>query len=309
MSITKIFMAPLQGFTDASMRHFHKVVYGALDGYFTPFVRIEHGDVRARDMRDITSELNANHCPTPQIIVRDGDEFGVLTESLINAGHRRVDINMGCPFVPQVRKGRGAGLLGNGDALRDIAQRIEGMEDVEFSIKMRLGICQEDEWMEVMPIINGMKLRHVTVHPRTAAEQYSGALHYEQFYRLKDECTHPVVFNGEINCPDEIDEIVTRCGGLYGVMIGRGLLRRPSLAEEWREGAEWDRTKRVKRLLLMHEMLLEYAEKHLCGEHQVLGKLLPYWEFLGNEFTKKEVKAIAKSKTLKGYKEAVRCLM
>lgn len=298
-------MAPLQGFTEAPMRHFHKMVYGGVDGYFTPFVRIEHGAVRSRDLRDVTSSLNGNHCPTPQIIVKDGDEMEFLTGALVKEGHKRIDINMGCPFVPQVRKGRGAGLLGNMEALRDIAERMKIFADVSFSIKMRLGIRQTDEWRTVLPIINGMALEHVTLHPRTATEQYAGKLHLEQFDRFMSECRHPVVFNGEISRVDEIEEVIVKHDGLYGVMIGRGLLRRPSLAAEWSSGSEWDRDERVKHLLELHKRLLQYAETHLCGDHQVLGKLLPYWEYFGDEFAKKGVKAVMKAKTLDKYKQAV----
>lgn len=305
MCKTRIFMAPLQGFTDAAMRHFHKVVYGGVDEYFTPFVRMEHGAVRARDLRDVTSPLNENHSPTPQIIVRDGEELEFLTERLVKEGHRRVDINMGCPFVPQMRKGRGAGVLRNVEGMHDIAVRMEKWSEVNFSIKMRLGIDRADEWRRVLPIINAMPVEHVAVHPRTAVEQYAGELHIDEFERFMGECRHRVVFNGEINEMRDIEEIVARFDGIYGVMIGRGLLRRPSLAAEWASQSEWDRVNRVKCLLDLHERLLQYAETHLCGEHQVIGKLLPYWEYFGDEFAKKGVKRVLKAKTMDKYKQAV----
>ena len=59
----RLMAAPLQGYTEAPFRHFHAEIYGGGKSltYFSPFLRIEKGSVRPRDLRDITSPLNANH--------------------------------------------------------------------------------------------------------------------------------------------------------------------------------------------------------------------------------------------------------
>ena len=49
----KIYAAPLQGYTDAAWRSAHRSLYGdGVDAYFAPFVRVEHGEVRRRDLVD-----------------------------------------------------------------------------------------------------------------------------------------------------------------------------------------------------------------------------------------------------------------
>jgi tRNA-dihydrouridine synthase len=50
----KLMCAPMQGFTEAPFRHFHAGVYGAADCYFSPFLRVDHGAVRGRDLRDVS---------------------------------------------------------------------------------------------------------------------------------------------------------------------------------------------------------------------------------------------------------------
>ena len=42
----KLYAAPLQGFTEAPWRNFHEEVFGGIDAYYTPFVRIERGGFR-----------------------------------------------------------------------------------------------------------------------------------------------------------------------------------------------------------------------------------------------------------------------
>ncbi len=74
----RIFAAPMQGFTDAPFCHFHTEVYGqGIDAWFSPFIRVEKGEVRRRDIKNITSSLNWNHTLIPQVIFRDEAEFGI----------------------------------------------------------------------------------------------------------------------------------------------------------------------------------------------------------------------------------------
>ena len=86
--------APLQGFTQAPWRAIHSGMFtGAVDEYFTPFMRLESGEPRKRDLRDITAGTNL----TVQIMARDAWEFAVLTEAAVAAGATRIDLNAGCP--------------------------------------------------------------------------------------------------------------------------------------------------------------------------------------------------------------------
>ncbi|WP_354668778.1 tRNA-dihydrouridine synthase, partial [uncultured Duncaniella sp.] len=55
---------------------------------------------------------------------RDVNEFIALVNAVKAIGHRRVDLNMGCPFVPQVRKGRGAGMLVRSDVIPEISRHV-----------------------------------------------------------------------------------------------------------------------------------------------------------------------------------------
>ena len=42
----KLYAAPLQGFTEAPWRNLHQEVFGGIDAYYTPFVRMEKGEFR-----------------------------------------------------------------------------------------------------------------------------------------------------------------------------------------------------------------------------------------------------------------------
>ncbi|MBD5313820.1 MAG: tRNA-dihydrouridine synthase family protein [Bacteroides sp.] len=307
----RLLCAPLQGFTEAAFRHFHAQLYPAIESvtYYTPFIRIEKGEIRSRDMREVCSTLNTNHHLIPQIIFKDTTEFSKLTEELYGNGYREIDLNMGCPFVPQVRKGRGAGIIGNPAVFKDICGIIRSMPEIRFSIKMRVGISAPDEWRALIADINSTPLCHVTIHPRTASQQYGGELHYDQFEEMLHTFEHPVVFNGDIENPDQIGQLRERYPELSGVMIGRGLLKRPSIIAEWIENREWSRSEHIAKILTLHSMIADnYRSTLTGGDTQILSKIKPLWEYFGEEFDRRTVKKIMKASTLSKYDEAVRNL-
>ena len=53
-----IHFAPLQGYTDDVYRRIHHELMGGIQTYYTPFLRMEGGGVRSKDMRDIRPEFN-----------------------------------------------------------------------------------------------------------------------------------------------------------------------------------------------------------------------------------------------------------
>ncbi len=304
----KIFFAPIQGYTDAIYRHLHACLYTPADIYCAPFIHIEHGEPRHRDIRDIISSLNNNITLLPQIIFKNVDEFKTSVNALTAHGYRSIDLNLGCPFQPQIRKGRGASKVLDAECLNELSEYMMSNPDLTFSIKMRLGVNSKKEWNKSVDIINYMPLHHVTIHPRIAKQQYSGELFMDEFHEIYSALSHPIVFNGDITTPEQIDAIIDMYPDLYGVMIGRGLLARPSLIGEWRTKAELSQDEQIKRLLTMHDKLLSDYESTLCGESQILAKIKTFWEYPAAIIGRKSAKLIRKAGSLNSYKNAIKTI-
>ena len=65
----EIFAAPLQGLTDHIWRNTHSRVFaGCISRYYTPFLRIEKGAFRNKDLREITPANNTCRALVPQVI-------------------------------------------------------------------------------------------------------------------------------------------------------------------------------------------------------------------------------------------------
>lgn len=212
----------------------------------------------------------------------------MLVDALAEAGATRIDMNMGCPFPPQVRKGRGAGMLAHPDMVEEIAKAMEGYSDsIDFSVKMRLGVNDASESLSLVDILNSMKLRHITVHPRTATQQYKGELQLDAMDGFTSRLKHPVVFNGEVSSPSDIEKLTSRYDG---VMVGRGLLRRPTLFAEYRSGGELTAEERNEAFLSLIGRTASVLEQRLCGATQLKDKMKPYWEYAPETLDRKTVK-------------------
>ena len=300
-----IHFAPLQGFTESAYRLAHSKFAPGIHTYYTPFLRLEKGEVRAKDLRDL--EADHPYHLIPQIIVRDVDEFNTLTKAVTDLGFKEIDINMGCPYPMQTKSGRGSGILPHVEKVREILGAVSQLsqadstsEGLKFSIKMRLGLESPDESMHLLPLLNEASLAHITLHPRLGIQQYKGALNFEAFDTFYQECKHPLIFNGDITDLKEIQYIETRYPKLAGIMIGRGLLANPVLAAQY---AGLPCGTATETLLKIHaDVAADYARR-LQGNAQILDKIRPFWTYA--DLPKKIRKKIEKSKTLEEYMDAV----
>ena len=297
--------APVQGHTDAAYRHFHSQIYGGEQIYYTPFIRLEKNNLRARDLKDIQSELNLNHHIVPQIIFRDKKELNDLIDILKKNDIKEIDLNMGCPFPLQTGHGRGAATIVNDSLAKEIVETVNSNPDIAFSVKMRLGMKDPGEWKKLLPYLNKMNLKHITLHPRVAKQQYSGEVDLKQFSEFLKDSKNPVIYNGDLRSPEDINNINQRFPEIKGIMIARGILARPSLLSEYVEGKEWDEEKRISKMLEFHRSLFNHYSSILCGDTQVVSKIQPFWEYAENEIGRKPWKAIKKASNLSKYQTAV----
>lgn len=302
------YFAPIQGNTDAAYRHFHATHYGMADHieYTTPFIRLEKGELRKKDIKDVETSLNESLNVVPQVIFRNKEELATLVELLRPyLRNARIDINMGCPFPLQTSKGRGAASVGRPECIIAVKEVVEANPDISFSVKMRLGYAEE-EYEPLLETLNTLNLDHISVHPRTSKEQYSGDIHQDAFSKIYEASKNPVVYNGDLRTPQDVADIVARYPNLHGVMIGRGALARPSIFNEIVSGEEWELPKRRSEMLKFHRELYSYYQANLIGgDHQVLDKIKPFWEYAEEEIGRKAWKGIKKASNISGYQTAL----
>ena len=326
----QVLFAPLQGYTTGIYRKAHAEIFGGVDAYYAPFLRMENGRPREKDLRDIGDDhdLIAGVKSTgamvngakrtgaktiPQIIANSVNEFKTLADAIMQKGFTEIDFNMGCPFPMQVSRHRGAGLLSDTQTVKSIMDEIAQLtvkNSIKFSVKMRLGQNSPDEAFALLPTLNDAPLAHITLHPRLGKQQYKGAIDFTSFVRFYEECRHPLVYNGDITSVSQMRKMESGYPKLAGIMIGRGMLARPSLAAEYKAASDTSAASISERDLLnkileMHGKLYEHARSTYQGDNQILSHIKSFWEYLEPSIPKKAFKKIKKAGNQSEYDAAV----
>ncbi len=292
-------MAPMEGITNYIYRNAFGECYSGLNRYYSPFIAVHEGArMKRRDLKDILPENN-RHPVIPQILTNNSDDCIKACRILWEMGFPEVNINMGCPSPTVTVKGRGSALL------RDLQKLDAFLSDVctssdniglKISVKSRIGWEDPAEFEGILAVFAKYPLKELILHPRVTREGYGGTPHLEIFCKnLLSKCKFPVAYNGNIyQLSDYIkaDEIMDFAGNCVDhVMLGRGLITRPYLAENL---AKWDSCKskmqddaskssqkdEKMRLRSFYETILEESKKEFGGEAQVLShmkELVNYW--------------------------------
>ena len=305
-STLPIHFAPLQGYTEAIYRQAHARIFGGVESYYTPFVRVEHGEIRKKDMREITLENNRGVQLIPQLIAPDVDKMELIIALFIEKGYKNVDINLGCPFPILAKRHNGSGILPYPEEVKTLLGIVVKYPQIRFSVKMRLGWENPEECLAIAPLLNDLPLRQVTMHPRLGKQQYKGDVDLEGFAAFQSVCKHPLIYNGDIKRREDILRIQEQFPMLAGVMIGRGLLANPALALEYKENRTLSANEMRNKLHSMHTSVYsQYAAQLEGGEGQLLNKMKTFWEYLAPGADRKLLKAIHKSGTFQKYNQAV----
>ena len=291
-----VFAAPLQGVTDNVWRMAQHDVFGGVDAYYAPFMRVERGEVRRKDLRDVDPERNAGIKLIPQILACQPDHALMMVEALKQMGYQRIDINLGCPFPPIALHRKGSGMLVYPELVEGLFKALATVDGVEYSVKMRLGWDKNDQWRDILPLMEIIKPVNIAVHPRIGKQQYKGDLDIGQFETLLAASTWPVIYNGGLRTVEDIEELKNRYPGVAAVMVGSGLAANPGM---FAPDASPDDYRRF------HQMLVDgYTEQLNGGEPQLVRHLQDIWQTFLPGTGHKLFKAIRKSRTLEQYETA-----
>lgn len=242
----QLYFAPLEGITGYVYRNAHHACFGGVDRYFTPFVVATFTrKVKTREKMDILPQNNTGIPLVPQILSNNADEFLATARYMADFGYPEVNLNLGCPMATVVNKHKGSGFLGVPDELDAFLNKIyNGAEKIltgdgkplRISLKTRLGLNTPAEFDRIFNVYMQYPLSELIIHARTRKEMYAGRPHLELFRRLLDETSVPLIYNGNIftvRDAERADALFAGASNLCcGLMLGRGLLSDPALAEK-----------------------------------------------------------------------------
>jgi tRNA-dihydrouridine synthase B len=235
-----LLLAPMEGVTDDLYRQFIEKFYPDWDILFTDFLRISTvGEYKEKHFLKHYGSYTMN---SPKL--RNKTIFQILTsekgyhidsvKKIASLGIKFLDLNLGCPSQTVCKNKGGSYLLSDLNILEKILRDIRENYPYFFSVKMRLGYKNDQNFERIIELLNECGIDAITVHGRTQADLYKGSANWQKIKTAVDSSQIPIIANGDINSLERIHECFhqTNC---HSIMIARGALGAPWLAEDFKK--------------------------------------------------------------------------
>lgn len=290
----KCYFAPLEGVTSAPYRQAHHRRFSGVDRYYAPFISPTiHHVLTPREQRDILPEYNEGVPVIPQLLTKNAEDFLWAAGDLAAMGYSEVNLNLGCPSGTVVSKGKGSGFLGHPEELERFLDEIFEKSPIAISVKTRLGVTDSDEFGPILELYNRYPISELTIHPRVQKQMYRGEVWLEHFAKAAAECKIPLCYNGDLNTPADIAAHLERFPAIDTVMLGRGFVGDPALAQKAKGGKAADRAT----LEAFHNDLFEGFAQAMKSQRNAMLRLKEIWFYHINLFDdhEKHIKRLRKA--------------
>jgi tRNA-dihydrouridine synthase B len=219
---------PLAGWTDSAYRPI--LSRCGTRHLWIPFVS-SHAVVDAKSpnrdpyLREVIAE--GGHV---QIFGADPEINAKAAKIVESCGAQTIDFNLGCSVKKVQKGGGGSVLLKNIDLLTQNLVAIKNAVSIPVSMKTRIGYHAKDDTsgLEACRRAADIGYSWVTLHGRTAKQEFGGSANWDVIASLVDELSIPVIGNGDVTTPEDAARMFEQTG-CAGVMIGRAIMGDPWL--------------------------------------------------------------------------------
>lgn len=236
-----LFFAPMEGITDESFRKTILKLYPEWDYFATDFLRVPSAGKYPN--KHLVRHFGKELFEIPWI--QDKTMFQILTshkaftvEMVKQVEELQIpwmDMNIGCPS-PTVCKNRGGSfLLTDLPSLRTLVRNIRQNYTGRFTAKIRIGYSDTNGFEDSIRMLNDEGVEMITVHGRTRDDMYKAPARWSFIEKAVQVSQVPIIGNGDVWATTDIDRML-KDTGCHGVMIARGALKAPWIAQDYRRG-------------------------------------------------------------------------
>ncbi len=263
----KIILAPMEGVVDHLMRDMLTRI-GGFDQCVTEFVRVVDVLLPDRVYYRLCPELKQGGVTPSGVPVKVqllGQDPQCLAENAARAvelGSPGVDLNFGCPAKTVNKSKGGAVLLKEPDKLYAIASAVRRAvpDHVPVTAKMRLGFEDKSLAIENAQAFEAAGIDEIAIHARTKVEGYNPPAYWPWINKIKQKIKTPLVANGEIWSREDA-LLCHQQSGCDNIMLGRGALAVPNLAQSIKQNIPAMSWSEVKQLLVDYSGYEIYGDK------------------------------------------------
>jgi tRNA-dihydrouridine synthase len=274
-------LAPLQTYTDFHFRNAIHDVYGGIDKYYAPYLKLNNdGTIKNTPKIDILPENNALTNIIPQLMACNSDDFFVMANYISDLGYTELNWNMGCPYPMVTRKSMGAGILNQPDELFRMLDSIYPKLNMKLGLKMRMGMDDTSDILKLLPRLNDYPLTEIIIHARNAKQLYTGTCDVDQFKNCIVLSKHTLVYNGDIVDLESFQQLQKELPSISNWFIGRGALMNPMLFNELKTNRVFNDYEYTRKIIELSEKLVTSLTTHQKDKGYALTKMKGYWEYL-----------------------------
>lgn len=301
-------LAPLQTYTDYHFRNAHIAVFKGVDKFYAPYLKMNNdGTIKSAPKIDILPKNNPQISVIPQLMACNEEEFFTMADYIEGLGYSELNWNMGCPYPMVTNRNLGAGILNKPSEIFNLFDNIFPKLKIGLGIKMRMGLEDTAEILEILPRLNDYPLTEIIIHARYAKQLYHGVCDHDRFMECISLTKHPLTYNGDITTKEEFDFLNEKFSGIQSWMIGRGALTNPSLFEEIKFGTIDSGEVYRNKLNLFSEHLTSSLLDCNPDRGYALSKMKSYWEYLSEGLSdgKQLYRKLKKTKTIEDFNELI----
>ncbi|MBL4899156.1 MAG: tRNA-dihydrouridine synthase [Colwellia sp.] len=267
----RVVLAPMEGVLDHIMRDLLTKI-GGYDLCVTEFVRVVDQLISDRayyrscpELKKATAYGCTTEAGTPVRVQLLGQHPQCMADNaakVLELGSHGVDINFGCPAKMVNKNCGGAVLLKDPENLYRIVKAVKAAvpPDAIVSAKIRLGYEDKILAIENAQAIEAAGASELTVHARTKLEGYRPPAHWHWIAKIKQNVNIPVIANGDIFTLNDAKKC-REISGCTDIMVGRGALMLPNLAQVIKQIAPTLPWYEVQALLLKYTECETYGDK------------------------------------------------
>jgi tRNA-dihydrouridine synthase len=224
-----LLLAPMAGITNSAFRRLLSDFggYGALYTEMLSAGAFLHEKV---DQSPFTKRRDCEGLVIYQFRASGEEDLEAVVRKAATVEAFALDLNLGCPAPKIQQQASGAALFRDFARLRDVLQRIRRCYAGTLTVKVRLGDDPEnwrEPFCERLRLFEDCGVHALTVHPRFSTEKLKRRARWQEFPWLAAQTALPVIGNGDVCSPAEIEANRALFEPLAGLMLGRIVAVKP----------------------------------------------------------------------------------
>jgi len=299
-------LAPMAGFTDSAFRQICKrfgadVLYSEMASTSALYYNQENKINRTMGLLKFNRSKERYY--VVQLFGSNPEHFAQATAFITKeVKPDGIDINFGCPVGKVLKQGAGADLMRDLDQSYKVIKAVIDNTHLPVSVKLRAK-SGEVTALDFLKKMSDLDVSAVMIHGRTLNEGFVGEPDWKMIKEARKHFKGIILANGGVNDLDSAKHALEESGA-DGLGLARGVLSRPWLFKEIKEGKEVKMgQKKLFKIIIKQAKQIEKEQgqvgivelrKHLC------------WYVQGMEGAKKFREKLVKVNTLSDVKKALK---